>query len=93
MPWWVYIIDCESDRLYTGISTDPQRRFEQHCQGRGARFTRMYPPRQLLAAVAYASRAEASREEYRIKALNRIHKLRWVDDHPWVECSLAKGEV
>ncbi|NNM52416.1 MAG: GIY-YIG nuclease family protein [Pseudomonadales bacterium] len=93
MPWWVYIIDCESDRLYTGISTDPQRRFEQHRQGRGARFTRMYPPRQLLAAVACTTRSEASREEFRIKALSRMHKLGWVAAHPWVESCLAPGDV
>ena len=37
--WWVYMVRAENGHLYTGISVDPQRRFEQHQRGKGARFS------------------------------------------------------
>ncbi len=67
MTWYVYILSCKNNRLYTGISTDPQRRFEQHRQGKGARFTRSNPPLALLAYSACPDRSSASRLEYAIK--------------------------
>ncbi len=76
--WYLYIIETRQGRLYTGITTDIQRRFEQHCSGRGAKFFRTDPPSRLVYRAAFADRSSASREEFRIKALTRVKKLQLI---------------
>lgn len=44
VPWYVYMLRCGDDSLYTGSTTDVQRRFQEHRSGTGARYTRS-PPR------------------------------------------------
>lgn len=67
--WWVYLLECEGGRLYTGIARDPERRFREHASGRGARFTRAFPPVRLVAALPCEGRSGASSLEHRVKAL------------------------
>lgn len=78
--WYVYIIECSNGSLYTGITTDVQRRYAQHARGAGARYTRAWPPRRLLACFAHADRASASRAEYAIKQLDAAQKRRLCAD-------------
>ena len=80
--WWVYMLECEGGYLYTGITTNPQRRFVMHREGRGARFTRMHRPLQMVAVMIFENRVEASREEHRLKQLSRTEKWLWVKAHP-----------
>lgn len=82
--WFLYLIECENGRLYTGISTDPQRRFREHLAGKGAMFTRLNKPRLLLGSRPVGSRAEALRAEAAFKKLS-VGKKReqwacWMDD-------------
>lgn len=72
--WYVYLIECRDGSLYTGISTDVERRYAQHAAGKGARYTRSRPPVRLLARFEYADRATASRAEYAIKQLPPARK-------------------
>lgn len=76
-PWWVYMIRARSGKLYTGISTDVERRFREHREAgaRGARFFRGDPPEALVYSEAAADRAQASRREAAIKSLSRAEKL------------------
>lgn len=67
--WSVYILRCTGERLYTGISTDVARRYEQHRRGIGAKFTRAHPPIAILGDHLCHSRSEALRLEYQIKQL------------------------
>jgi putative endonuclease len=60
MRWFVYLLECENDKIYTGITTDVQRRFDEHLKGTGAKFTRSNPPLQILAFKPVTSRSEAS---------------------------------
>lgn len=73
-PWFVYLLECENGRLYTGISTDPARRLDEHRSGRGAMFTRLNRPQRLLAVQRCASRSEALRLEWRTKQLKAADK-------------------
>jgi len=73
--WHLYLLECEDGSLYTGISTDVDRRFSQHLSGKGARYTRAHPPRRLLASVLIGSRSEALKAELGLKALPRAEKL------------------
>ncbi|MCW9050765.1 MAG: GIY-YIG nuclease family protein [Motiliproteus sp.] len=76
--WFLYIIETQSGRLYTGITTDIQRRFSQHQQGKGAKFFRTDPPSQIRFQQRFGDRSEASKEEARIKKLTRIKKLQLI---------------
>lgn len=49
MNWYVYLLECQNGKIYTGITTDVNRRFDEHLSGTGAKFTRANPPVQILA--------------------------------------------
>lgn len=73
--WSVYMIEASDGSLYTGISTDVQRRFDQHCSGKGARyFHRGRQPRALVYIEVAQDRASASRREAALKKLPRHDK-------------------
>jgi len=75
--WSVYVIRCADDSLYTGISTDVERRFRQHSDGRrGARYLKGRTPLQLVFALPVGDRSRASRVEYRLKQLSKRDKER-----------------
>ncbi len=73
--WWVYMILAEDQSIYTGISTDPERRFQQHLNGKGARFFRGRKPLRFLFMEEGHSRSSASKRETSIKKLTRTQKL------------------
>jgi putative endonuclease len=73
--WFVYIIEAENGRLYTGITKDPDRRWGQHQEGTGAKFFRSSPPKSFLMKAGKFDRSTALRLEWRIKALSRLQKL------------------
>ena len=73
-PWYVYLIECEDGSLYTGVAVDVDRRFAQHAAGKGARYTRSHPPRQLLARFEHPDRSSALKAEYAIKQLSAAEK-------------------
>lgn len=72
--WFVYLLACRNDKIYTGITTDVQRRFEAHLNGTGAKFTRANPPVQILAFKVCSNRSEASSLEYHVKRLKPSQK-------------------
>ena len=74
MNWQVYMILCSDDSLYTGITTDVQRRFSQHLSGTGARYFRGHVPLRLVYLEDGHDRSSASRRETRIKKLRSAEK-------------------
>ena len=72
--WFVYILRCAYDSLYTGISNDVPRRLEQHNAGTASRYTRSRLPAVLVYQEAQASRSHALKRELAIKALSRKEK-------------------
>jgi putative endonuclease len=74
MTWFVYLLECQNGKIYTGITTDVQRRFHEHLKGTGAKFTRANPPVQILAFKHCMSRSEASSMEYHVKRLTPSQK-------------------
>lgn len=76
MSWFVYILRCEDDTLYTGITTDVDRRFLEHLHtNKGARYTRTHRALRIEYTERCATRSEASSREYEIKKLSREEKL------------------
>ena len=58
-PWFLYLIECRDESIYTGVALDVCVRYASHEKGRGAAYTRSHPPKRLLATVQFASRSEA----------------------------------
>ena len=75
-PWFVYILRCADGTLYTGVTTDPERRCRQHNAGRGARYTRARRPALLVYQEPAEGRGPALRREWSIKRLTRRQKER-----------------
>ena len=75
-PWFVYILRCADDTLYTGITTDVERRLAAHNAGRGAKYTRSRRPVAAIYTEQCAGHAEALRRERFIKRLSRREKER-----------------
>lgn len=73
-PWFVYVVRCGDDTLYTGVARDVAARVAQHEAGKGARYTRGRGPLALCAVRRCASHGEALRLELAIKALSRADK-------------------
>lgn len=78
--WYLYIIRTRGGFLYTGITTDVERRFRQHQQGRGAKFFRRDAPESVVYRAIFPDRGAASREEARVKKLSRVKKLAMIID-------------
>jgi putative endonuclease len=76
--WYVYILKCADGTLYTGITTDVNRRLNEHNSGKGAKYTRTRLPVMIAAVSEAGSRSEASKEEYRIKQLTKLEKIKYI---------------
>lgn len=74
--WWVYIVETDKGMLYTGISTDVERRLRQHAgeMKGGAKFFRTQSPVQLRFKKRFANRSLASKFEAQVKKMSRIEK-------------------
>lgn len=73
--WYLYLIECDDGSLYTGITTDVERRYAQHVAGKGARYTRMRKPVRLVGFRECGSRSEALKAELILKQLPRSKKV------------------
>ncbi|TQV71365.1 GIY-YIG nuclease family protein [Aliikangiella marina] len=80
ISWFIYIIEAQNGSLYTGITTDVQRRWREH-QGMGAKsakaakFFRTSKPKSILYIELAKDRSEASKKEAQIKKLTKQKKL------------------
>jgi len=80
--WTVYMIRCDDGSLYTGVSTDVERRFREHRdQTRGAKFFGGRKPLEVVYREGGHSRSSAARREAAIKKLGRNEKLELVEDY------------
>lgn len=75
MSHYVYLVECRDGTLYTGYTTDVERRLKAHNQGQGAKYTRGRRPVSLLVHFGYSTKGEALRAERSIKRLSRLQKL------------------
>ena len=74
----VYVLECADGSLYTGYTTDVERRVAEHDAGEGAKYTRGRTPVELVHTESFDSRSTATRREHEIKALSRAAKERLV---------------
>ncbi len=89
---FVYMLRCKDDSLYTGITTDLQRRFSEHLEGgkSAAAYTRSHPPLYMAAAFEVPDLKTAARFEYAIKHLGKEKKEALVKDPKRITELIAK---
>lgn len=81
--WFVYLLRCADNSLYAGITTDLNRRIEQHnhCNKTGAKYTRVRRPVVLAYYESATDRKSASQREYQLKKLTKAQKEKLVSNH------------
>jgi len=72
---YVYIAECAAGTLYTGYTTDPQKRIDVHNSGKGAKYTRSRLPVRLVYTEEFATKNEALKREAAIKRMKRGKKI------------------
>jgi len=82
--WFVYILSCADNTLYTGITTDIERRLEEHNHDdiKSAKYTRARRPLVLVYTESVLSRQAAASREYAIKKLSRKNKIKLIEERP-----------
>ena len=76
--WSVYILRCVNGTLYTGIAKDVQTRYRQHETGKGASYTRIYPPKSLAYQEGPFTRSGALIREAEIKRMPKARKEKFL---------------
>lgn len=79
--WYLYLLECRRG-TYIGITNNLAKRYQAHCDGKGARYTRANPPLALLGAQPFPDRAAASRAEYQLKQQSPLQKRQWAQAWP-----------
>ena len=82
--WWVYIVQCRNDSLYTGITTDVERRFNEHQNDnkKASKYcAKLRPLKLAYKSLSFDNKSEASKEEYRIKQLSHDEKKGLIKRH------------
>ena len=79
MIWYVYIIECKDNSLYTGITNNLSKRLEVHNSGKGAKYTKTRLPVRLVYKEIYRTKEESLKRESEIKKLKRREKLALFD--------------
>ncbi|MFN3188572.1 MAG: GIY-YIG nuclease family protein [Candidatus Paceibacteria bacterium] len=80
MQWYVYIVRCADGTLYTGVTTDLERRMTEHngltktANAKGAKYTKARRPVVLVYQEEVVGRGEAQRREASLRKLTRAEK-------------------
>ena len=73
--YYLYILLCKDSTLYTGITTDVERRLKEHKMGTGARYTRAHGAKKMVYTETLPTRSVALTREFEVKRLSRAAKL------------------
>jgi putative endonuclease len=80
--FYVYILLTERNTLYCGYTDDVEKRFNEHKNGKGAKYTRANKPVRIVYTKEFSTKSEAQKEEYRIKhKLTREEKLKLISNN------------
>lgn len=77
--WYLYILRCKDGSLYTGITTDVEKRLEAHQRGKGAKYTRGRGPLELVYRETCGSHGDALKREFAVKRLSREQKTELIE--------------
>ena len=85
MNAYTYILECSDNTLYTGWTSNLEKRLRAHNQGKGAKYTRTRLPVTLVYFEVYETKKEAMSREFAIKKLSRSQKERLIALNPIIE--------
>ncbi len=88
--WCVYILECEDNSLYTGITNDLDKRMETHKKGKGSKYVARKKFRRVLHTIKAVDKVDAAKIEYKIKQLERNEKISFFMKHPRLDFSVTK---
>jgi len=71
---YIYIIKCGDNSLYTGWTNNLEKRFQEHCKGQGAKYTKGRGPLEIVYHEVFDNKIDAMKREYSIKKLSRKEK-------------------
>jgi len=78
--WYLYILECSDQTLYTGITNDLKKRIEKHNSSKeGAKYTRGRRPVKLVYSRRFRNKSRTAQEESRIKKLTRQEKIELIE--------------
>ena len=80
--WYVYILECYDESLYTGITNDLEKRMVAHKTGKGSKYVRSKRFKKVLHAISMKDKSESAKIEYKIKQLERNDKITFFMKHP-----------
>jgi len=90
--WFVYIVQCSDDTLYTGICCDVQRRIHEHNKLKSAaRYTRNRRPVKLIYREQVACRRTTAQREHRIKKMKTEEKQALILQQTESDARIAPG--
>lgn len=72
--WFVYIIECVDGSYYIGSTNNVKKRFKDHLEGRGARYTKSHKPLKLVYSEKFATKTQALKREAELKKWSRKRK-------------------
>ncbi len=75
VPYFVYLLECADGSLYTGVTTDVERRLAEHKGGTGGHFTRAKGAKRIVYTERHSDRSSAQKREAEIKGWPRKKKL------------------
>lgn len=87
MSWYLYLLECGDQTLYTGISNRLGERIAAHNRGVGAKYTRARLPVKLLFSLEYPDRSSASIAEAQVKKLKRLDKMTFFETQQKVKAN------
>ncbi len=73
--WYVYILLCADNSLYTGIAKSPHERFVEHKNGKGGKYTRSHKPLKIKYLEKFSTKSAALKREFEIKSWPRAKKI------------------
>lgn len=76
---YTYILVCEDGTFYTGWTDNLQKRFEKHCAGKGAKYTRSHKPVRIGYYETFETPKEAQSREWHIKRLSHKEKAALIE--------------
>ncbi len=76
--FYVYVVKCKDNSLYTGYTNDIEKRLEKHNHGTGAKYTRGRRPVKLFFCQSYKTKSDALKAEAKIKKLDKKEKIKMI---------------
>ena len=90
MSYYLYILQCTNGSLYTGITNNLERRFNEHLSGRGCKYTSAFKAEKLRYFEIFKTRSEAAKREAQIKGWTRTKKLALIKAHKGILRAAAR---